>query len=155
MKTCVEERSGGRRGGEGEGSLDGKSGGKAAKHTRHMATRIDWGFAGVSSLLHEDQMTAYYSPLTPSPSPSPSPPTPPVTSVKNTGTRREIARVRHESSFISCYRRGRRCVRVGGRAACTYGSRAGARVATRAPQRRRAGGRRTFISPESVYMTAI
>lgn len=37
---------------------------------------------------------------------------PPVTSVKNTGTRREIARVRHESSFISCYKRRRRAVSV-------------------------------------------
>jgi len=37
---------------------------KNLQNTRHTATGIDWA-AGVSSLLHEDQMTAYYSPLTP------------------------------------------------------------------------------------------
>lgn len=37
---------------------------KNLQNTRHTATCIDWS-RGVSSLLHEDQMTAYYSPLTP------------------------------------------------------------------------------------------
>lgn len=59
-------------------------------YTRHARTyRLSYS---VRSLLHVDQMTTYYSPLTPA-----------VSSAKNTGTRREIARVPHESSFISCY----------------------------------------------------
>jgi len=66
------------------------------------------------------------------------------------GTRREIARVRHESSFISCYQRRRGTCRCYAPAEVH-----GMRKPTRTPQRRRAGGRRAFISPESVYMTGI
>lgn len=64
------------------------------QNTRHTATCIDW----VAELAPCCTKTKWRHII---------PHLPPVTSVKNTGTRREIARVRHESSFISCYQRCR------------------------------------------------
>lgn len=72
---------------------------KNLQNTRHTATCIDW----VAELAPCCTKTKWRHII---------PHLPPVTSVKNTRTRREIARVRHESSFISCYKRRRRAVSV-------------------------------------------
>lgn len=68
------------------------------QNTRHTATCIDWA-AELAPCCTKTKWRHIIPHL------------PPVTLVKNTGTRRKIARVRHESSFISCYQRRRRTCR--------------------------------------------
>lgn len=112
---------------------------KNLQNTRHTATCIDWS-RGVSSLLHEDQMTAYYSPLTPR-------------YVGKEYGNTTWNRSRAAWIIIHFVLQATSTCCVG--AVHLQAAHAGVRESTRAPQRRRAGGRRAFISPESVYMTGI